>query len=54
MTATHGGKGSRRRKSLVSQAQVDKNWETIKRNNEKQKKASQEAVDLQQLVDPQP
>ena len=38
MTSWHGGKGSRRRKPQVSQAQVDKNWETIKRNNEKAKK----------------
>jgi hypothetical protein len=31
----HGGKGSGRRKPLVSQEQVDKNWETIQRNNKK-------------------
>ena len=34
---THGGKGSGRRRSLVSQEQVDKNWEALKRNNEKAK-----------------
>lgn len=44
MTQWHGGKGSKRRKPQVSQAQVDKNWETIKRNNEKAKEKPSQIV----------
>lgn len=43
MTQWHGGKGSDRRKPLVSQEEVDKNWERIRRNNEKARKEAEKA-----------
>ena len=43
MTSWHGGKGSTRRKPLISQEEVDKNWERIQRNNEKARKEAEEA-----------
>ena len=43
MTSWHGGKGSGRRKPLISQEEIDKNWERIQRNNEKARKEAEKA-----------
>jgi len=40
---THGGKGSTRRKPLISQDQIDRNWEIMRRNNEKARKEAEKA-----------